>query len=129
MFYYGFDEATKRCQFSADGAVMAPPGTVLVTSEVNYPDITQLELHEENGDQLIRERSLTVEDLKQRFELERQERLRQAGEQIQVLQDVVEYGDAEAATPLYEAWRANRAKIWSLDYDAFNKDGWPTKPE
>jgi hypothetical protein len=130
MFYYGFNEESKRCHFSADGYVMAPPGIVIVTSEVNYPDITRLELVErDDGTQAINERSDTLEDIKRRFEVEREDRLRIAGEQIQILKDVVDYGDAETATPLYEAWRAYRAKVWSLDYDAFTESGWPAKPE
>lgn len=127
MFYYGFSKDTKVCQFSADGEIQEMDGMVILTSETMYTDISRLTYEEKDGTLEIIVRDDTVEEIQARFENQRQALLNTAATQINILQDVMDYGDKKTAEPLYEAWRKYRAEVWELTYEAYQANGWPTK--
>lgn len=129
MMYYGFMKDTRACQFSADAQVQDMEGMVIIPSDVTYSNIAKLTFDEVDGEYVISTRADTSEELEAMFVTGRQERLQMAGEQIQVLQDVMDYGDSDTAKPLFDKWRKYRADTWALVYDAEVPVVWPTKPE
>lgn len=126
MIYYGFDEITRGCVFSASTPVEAQPGIVVVGAEDSY-DIQDIGLVWDGATPTIAQRIVSPAELVAAADQEKARRLAQAAVEIAVLADVVEFSDP-TKSELLISWRRYRAQVYVIDTSKPAEILWPNVP-
>lgn len=125
--YYGFSLETKRCVFTASGAVEPQAGIIVIASEAAYePEQIALGGDSTNWQLVLRE--ATFAERVAALEAERSTRLLVAASKISALTDVVEFNTDPTYAESLLNWRRYRADVYVLDLSDPDNVSWPTVP-
>lgn len=126
MIYYGFDEVSCSCVFSASAPVEPQTGIVVVSAEEQY-EIQDIGLVWDGATPAIAMRVASPAELVAAADNEKARLLAQAAAQIAVLADVVEFTDS-SKSELLISWRRYRAQVYVIDTSKPAEILWPDVP-
>jgi len=126
--YYGFNNETKACVWTADGKTAPMAGITVIVSDISY-QIADIEMEMLDGVASIKTRVVSDAELMSAAESERTSKLSYAANKISVLTDVAEFEPSEEATAELTAWRKYRAALYTLTIDDPTSVEWPVIPE
>ncbi len=126
--FYGFNSGSGRCMWSIDHPPVVPEGVVLLSSDESL-DINDIMLvTDDDGNYSIGAVVLNDSELLDIAKNKHQSEMTYAKEQIDTLNDVVEFTPSEAATAKLNEWRKYRAELYAVDFTSIETVKWPHRP-
>lgn len=126
--FYGFNSDSGRCIWSIDHPPIVPEGVVLLSSDesLNINDI--MLVTDDDGNYSIGSVVLTDLELLDCAKIKHQAEMSVAKEQIDTLNDVVEFTPSDEAAAKLVGWRKYRAELYAVDFTSIESVKWPHRP-
>lgn len=133
MYYYGFDKASKKCQFRADGPIERMEGIVIIPSETCY-EIGDIVLSIDPMSGMSFDKAYKTAEQNYNDLLKMREELYEiASNRLSILCEVIRRSTVkeavEKAKVESEAWQNYRVSLYELDLSMLEKVVWPAQPK